>query len=495
MSLTTAPKMPNPGSRSQNGQALPFALAFAISAALVALLLFNSGMLANSKTRLQNTADAAAYSAGVLQARDHNFSAYTNRAMVANQVAVVQLVSLKSYLEDASNTHQRMSGPILTLEELLPTSKPNWDFAKSLPVETVSLNFSTLAGRAVTGLDKLIVAFEKAQDAHHKATLLDMVMVADEVVKRNEPNARVSQGTFTLGRTQVQVRDWADSTQSHKANDDSATADRFADVVVSENSTDQFTRNRFSSPTPRWYSEVMPCTWAPNYVSSFTTFNFAHAGGSILSTDKKRWLALDATLGGGLTTCTFWIPCLTGICYINVSSILIDDNFGMGGSGGGVAGAFGGYDSATGYRKNPSSTAYYGGAMVNPLTMLPAGIRYNRGPGNTLDSAGGLQDYYRDVANPTGSIPQDQAPENNGGAYPITIEIERPANTINTSSKLMQASTFLKINDGLKSDTMRTLSSAHTFFFRPKTDDSNIFTRQGWGRADSKAELANLFNP
>jgi len=87
------------GATRQAGQATAFTLVFGAVAALIALLLFNSGMLANAKTRLQNAADAGAYSAALLQARDHNFAAYTNRSVVSNQVAVVQLVSLKPYHE------------------------------------------------------------------------------------------------------------------------------------------------------------------------------------------------------------------------------------------------------------------------------------------------------------------------------------------------------------------------------------------------------------
>ena len=66
-----------------------------------------------AKIKLQNTADAAAYSAAVLQARDYNFAAYTNRAMVANQVTVAQAVSLRSWIDDLDNTYTR-TGPTST---------------------------------------------------------------------------------------------------------------------------------------------------------------------------------------------------------------------------------------------------------------------------------------------------------------------------------------------------------------------------------------------
>ena len=135
----------------QRGQAMVLTLLFGIATALMTLVLFNSGILANTKTRLQNAADAGAYSAGVLQARDHNFSAYLNRAMVANQVAVVQIASLKSYLEDAAATRQRMDGAVLGTESLLPMHKPQWEFAESLPVATSNSTFSGFAGPAVTG--------------------------------------------------------------------------------------------------------------------------------------------------------------------------------------------------------------------------------------------------------------------------------------------------------------------------------------------------------
>ena len=483
--------------RNQEGQALVFTLAFAAATALVVLLLFNSGVLANTKTRLQNAADAGAYSAGVLQARDHNFSAYTNRAMVANQVAVVQLVSLKSYLEDAADTHDRMGGAILSLEELIPTSKPMWDYGHDVPIESVNSAFAAIAPTAVQGLDLLIRAFEKAQEAHHVATALDMVLVADEVVKRNDVNAKITTGAFSVAKTAFQVKDWSGSTKQYSANDSSKEADRFADVVVSANSTDLFTRNRFSVPVPVWASTVNLCTMLPNYVSSFTFFNFTHAGGSILSEDKKRWLSLDATLGAGSQSCTVWYPCFpSGICYATETTPLIDGNFGLGGSGGGVAGASGDYNDTMGYKNNPFSTKLYGGALIIPPPMVPGLIRYNlTGPGSTLDSSGGLQDYYRDMVDPIGSIPKDQTPEENGGKFAVTIEVEHKGADIRTATKFLPGSSIVKLDDGLKGNTMRTLSSAHAYFYRAKTDDLKSFTRNGWHRDDDKTELANLFSP
>lgn len=98
---------PCPSSLSrQRGQALVYGI-FVLLAGLASLFfLFNTGQLVAEKTKLVNTADAVAYSAGVMHARALNFDAYTNRALMANEVTIAQMVSVSSwihYLEDHTN--------------------------------------------------------------------------------------------------------------------------------------------------------------------------------------------------------------------------------------------------------------------------------------------------------------------------------------------------------------------------------------------------------
>ncbi len=474
----------------QGGQAMVLTILFAGVSVLIMLLMFNSGMLANAKTRLQNAADAGAYSAAVLQARDHNFSAYTNRAMVANQVAVVQLASLKSYLDDASATHRRMGESILRSQANdFPTVKPNWDIAESIPIENVAQTFDQVAPAAVTGLDRIILALEFAQESHHTSTDVNMIAIAAEIVKKNDPESRLTTGSFA-GHTAYMIDSWSDSGKRHRANDSSVAADRFADVAVSEQSTDQFTRKRDSRPLPAWSAEVKSCTTMPFYFYSFTQFKFNHGGGSMLSADKKRWLALDATMGEGFWICHFNVPCPVGTCPFFLRGPLFD---GEGGSGGALVGADGGYDSKTGYAGNPSTSDYFGGALNNPQTSVPANARYRNGPGSTLDAAGGLQNYYRDMANPTSNIPVNQSATENGAQFAVTIEVERKQSSVRTSSKLLGGADRIKLDDAMQADSMRVLSSAHAYFYRANSDAG--FNQAGWQRADGKTELANMFNP
>jgi hypothetical protein len=83
--------------RAERGQALIYGLFMMVAASTAIYFMFYTGNLANEKTKLVNTADAVAYSAGVMHARALNFDASINRAMVANEALAAQLVSLASW--------------------------------------------------------------------------------------------------------------------------------------------------------------------------------------------------------------------------------------------------------------------------------------------------------------------------------------------------------------------------------------------------------------
>lgn len=83
----------------QRGQAMIYGLFVLVGAVAALFFLFNTGQLSREKTKLVNTSDAVAYSAGVMNARTLNYEAYANRAMLANTVAIAQLVSLASWIQ------------------------------------------------------------------------------------------------------------------------------------------------------------------------------------------------------------------------------------------------------------------------------------------------------------------------------------------------------------------------------------------------------------
>jgi hypothetical protein len=83
----------------QSGQALIYGIFVLLGGLASLFFLFNVGQLSSEKTKLVNTADAVAYSAGVMHARALNFDAYTNRAMMANEVTIAQMVSMSSWIQ------------------------------------------------------------------------------------------------------------------------------------------------------------------------------------------------------------------------------------------------------------------------------------------------------------------------------------------------------------------------------------------------------------
>jgi hypothetical protein len=81
----------------QQGQALVFGLCLLLLCALLLFFQFSSGQVTASKLRLVNATDAAAYSVGLWRARAMNYYAYSNRAIIANEVAIAQAATMVSY--------------------------------------------------------------------------------------------------------------------------------------------------------------------------------------------------------------------------------------------------------------------------------------------------------------------------------------------------------------------------------------------------------------
>lgn len=81
----------------QRGQALAFGLCLLLVASLLMFFQFSAGQVTASKLRIVNATDAAAYSVGLWRARAMNYYAYSNRAIIANEVAIAQAATMVSY--------------------------------------------------------------------------------------------------------------------------------------------------------------------------------------------------------------------------------------------------------------------------------------------------------------------------------------------------------------------------------------------------------------
>lgn len=103
-----------------------FGLLFMGIILIALILLFNQGVLTRDRVQLENAADAAAYSQAKLFARHQNLIAYTNRAIVANELSLGQVVALMSWSKRYSNIPRWVNSfPAYQVPILLIPPKPS----------------------------------------------------------------------------------------------------------------------------------------------------------------------------------------------------------------------------------------------------------------------------------------------------------------------------------------------------------------------------------
>ncbi|MCU7841055.1 MAG: hypothetical protein KZQ94_16955 [Candidatus Thiodiazotropha sp. (ex Troendleina suluensis)] len=230
----------------QTGQALPLGIAFLMSTILLGLVLFNTGQIASEKSRLVNTADAAVYSGLIWQTRALNFQAYTNRAMVANQVSIGQLVSLTSWTQYAYHVARNID----YIGDWFPIIKPFTQAAESI-TEMIDGVVVNIAETFIPIIDSVNGVLSRAQQAIYMASFAATPAIVREVVGKNDERYNVNTAYAVIGVGENAVG-WRNFTKQY---DDRNGILRKADVV--NRSKDEFTASRNLSP-----GQVIP--GAPN---------------------------------------------------------------------------------------------------------------------------------------------------------------------------------------------------------------------------------------
>lgn len=242
----------------QSGQAIVLVLLLSVVGVLGAVMLVSTGVLTSDKMQLQNAADATAYSISVLEARDLNYGAYMNRAMVANEVGIGQMVSLYSW------AHMLKSEPIF-LDQLAA-------IVNVIPVvgQAISGGLKSIAGvlkatstpvyNATNKLTPIIIkalsilnsGYSLSQKVMHYSTLIFSLSVLKKVPEANMYRNSNEVDISSFGKLALAVHYagyYADTIKlggifahsAHPSNTDEQMS-RFAQVV--NDSRDTFTRNR-----------------------------------------------------------------------------------------------------------------------------------------------------------------------------------------------------------------------------------------------------------
>lgn len=262
------------GRRAQAGQALIYGMFVLVGGLAALFFLFNTGQLTREKTKLVNTTDAVAYSAGVMHARALNFEAYTNRAMMANTVAIAQLVSLSSWVQYASN--MGTYGIVLENPKFVLFYPSYYGATYIGPYLQEYLNDSGVLERLATSSDTIIRrGLMNAQQVAYVGLLPARQQVMDEVAQANYRN----DGTIAIDLVPLTVNEFTSFVTRYS--DDERT--RFAEVSKVSANKDSFVRKR---------SWDLPGLWA-DCVSAFPRVDWLDRRGGTELLGFDEWKAID----------------------------------------------------------------------------------------------------------------------------------------------------------------------------------------------------------
>lgn len=426
----------------QHGQVLPLALGLLVIVAGFFYLMVNAGQTVTEKMRVTNAADAAAYSAAVVEARALNYDAYLNRAMVANQMAIAQIVSFASWIDYFAKASDNFGSNAADLNFfLLPNPQ----------VVVLDVAFAGSAAVAMYFGGNSVQAY--ADDLINVGAGV-IVSVHDRTVQALMQSQRLVQLNLTAGIRQGQVADQVVKAMDPKLN---------AEVVLASHGFDNFTKNYSGDERSRFADVAVRSRDPFTRERNFTVDSFSipllrknpalkkRGGTELIGLDE--WRAVDTLeLHGRRFGCG-----RLGLSWCDD----IKTPIGWGGievdAGGGDVGR-GHHGNA--YNENPTTASQSDAAMRSPGYASFSGIPPSQ--------------EIKDV---------DPAHE---ASTSITVRVSKSQSDTLTSGNAAQATPSGRLalfNDHPAGGQIAALSRAQVFFDRIAA------------RADGKSELGSLYNP
>lgn len=265
--------------RKQKGQSIPLGIALFLVLGLMSIVLFNTGQTVSDKSRLVNTADSAVYSGLLWQARAMNFQAYTNRAMVANQVAMAQAVSINSWSGYIAKAGENLDLAFGWIPYVGVVTKIIYNLSKG--IDTI---LNPISKGMLSVVNAVNASLSVAQEAMYYAAFVSTPDVVNSVVKSNEPEHQKFKWAtaFSVVNVGLNWKEWNDFTESSDVHQDLAETERFNMINAS---LDKFSKER------KWrffnfFIPITPLNWV-RFEKAGTTKLVRHNG-------KYEWFAKDA---------------------------------------------------------------------------------------------------------------------------------------------------------------------------------------------------------
>lgn len=262
---------------------------FVLAGGLAALFfLFNAGQLTQDKDKLLITADATAYSAGVMHARALNYTAYANRALIANEIAVAQMVSVASWTRYAGQHAIAALSLGCTDWRNVPAFQGLIKYAAlcaelawgQQAIEPLSRWVDESAPYALTGVETAKRLLQVSQRSTMALMAFARTQVMQDVANANfRGNGQVNIDLTPL-EDQFFVFDGAPLLREHSG----AQRQRMADVSVASANADSFI------PTRRWTDTA---SWLSCFGINGTRSNKAERAGGTNLIGLDEWKAID----------------------------------------------------------------------------------------------------------------------------------------------------------------------------------------------------------
>lgn len=452
--------------RKQKGYATLLTLVLFVVIALSAFSMYDVGQVSADRIRLQNTNDAAVHGAAVLMARDFNFIAYTNRAMIANQATVGQLVALSSWTTFMKREAENLD-TIGSFAQFFPGGGTVFK-AMTLVIkntaEGLSAAVDSIAPTAINILDEYIGALSRAQSLYHEAAYIASGDALTELIKLNDPDVDygLSQTIYDLGLISSK---WSTHTVLNRreltgtARNREFQRSRFQEkTALVTKSTDLFTSNR----QDRWFNRNIAGARVRVDKRGATNLDMLQNGNEL----AWNWTSMD--------TESLWVrPWLSSWREAPI--------------GWGAAHAL---HQQNDYRY-PRNERRWGSAWSNRRAARLA-VGYDAR--NNVTNISGLRNY-NDFA-------QDRDPRYNSRlargatsrAPGIVLHLAKSSSKIGTRKTFVDsipgnssgATLDVEEHGGLADNKITSLAKAETYFSRPNTL---------WARADRRIEHGNLYSP
>lgn len=461
----------------QKGQSLLWVLGFLATMAVTFAGVYSVGQTTSEKQKIVNAVDAAAYTGGMVEARALNLTAYANRAEIANEVFVAQMVSMESWVAYFKQTIKSFKTVANVLEKI-PYIGIVFTIVKSiLQVMETTLNaaqqpLNVAVSAAITAVDTVYykLAYQVTTTAifvpgsmAKAAELAGKAVLAANVANQNGKIDSAPEAIKTIPLLAINAYEWDKGFKNYSKGGTSigsAVDNRrnARDILLA--SRDQFSTERKGSNVP-----VFEVLWGTASLGIPCVFEIgASKDGPTLLKNYERWEAQDTSEYG----------------------------FRIGSCKGASFGIPYGWGRATAAQNQSSGDPRY-----SPHSSAGS-LAYSDGPKKHGGWAGvkALWDVDRDGSD-------NPKPSFNSGNEKLTFTIAaaKPKADIKNNESLNAMNRVAPSKLGspdLKSDyedgQIAAKASAKIFFARPARNNADI-TATSLFRNDKHKEISNLYNP